>query len=542
MKRTSKISAIVPLVCGLAVGLVILLVGGLVIGMAAQQKEVVFTYVTNQETMSFDPADYSDMTTSANIFNTHDPLVYPVKGKAPEPCVAESWKISEDGTTYTFYIRKAIKFHDGTDLTAEDVVFSLRRMLRLNLGFAWLWAGLFEPEDVEATDEYTVVFHLKKPFAPFMATLVQFHIVSKDLIMKEKKPGEFGKFGDYGREYLQTHDAGSGPYMVESVTLGDRIHFVKFEDYWKGWEENQIDEIHWLVIPEIATIKTMMLKGTADMCTEGLPPEMMEDLDKAPGINVVEKPSIKVFLTHMNNKKPPLDDVNVRKAISYAIDYEAVSTTVFPGPQAVGPVPPGVPGHNSNVVVYSRDLEKAKQFLEKSKYSMEELKQMKLTFVYVSYVEMFRKLALLFNNSLADIGLTVDIQSEVWGRLCDMATKPETTPHLACMWVSAKYPTADYHTVMMYTPRGWKAYPGMSWYENPEVTELVQQARLTVDPEERYRLYGKAQRIITEDSATVWLTNPPLRRPMQTYVKGFRYPGVLSYDLDFYSLRIKNGR
>lgn len=521
------------------VGLLILLLGGIGIGAVGQQDKIVFTYVTSQETMSFDPANYSDMTESANVFNTYDPLVYPVKGQPPKPWVAESWKASEDGKTYTFNIRKGIKFHDGTDLTAEDVVFSMRRMLRLNLGFAWLWQDILDPRDVKTTGEYTVKFNLKEPFGPFIPSLVTFHIVSKDAILKHKKPGDYGEFGDYGREYLQTHDAGSGPYKVTEVSRGDSITFTRFEDYWKGWEENQIYEIHWKVIPEISTIKSMMLKGEADMSTEGLPPEIMETLDKSPGVKVVNKPSIKVFLAHMNNKKPPFDDPNVRKAVSYAIDYDTIAEKIFPGNQAIGPVPPGVPGHSDDVVVYHKDLEKAKQYLEKSKYTMEELKDMEIEFFYTSYVEMFRKTALLVKRDLEEIGLKVKITSGTWGHLTDRAAKAETAPHMTCMWISAKYPSAAYYINMMYTPSGWGAYPGMSFYENPEVTRLAKEANRTVDAEKRYQLYAKAQKLITEDAASLWLSNPPLRRPMQNYVKGFEFPGVLSYDLDFYNLRIE---
>lgn len=489
--------------------------------------------------MALDPAKHLDMTEIGNILTAYDPLVFPVFKEAPEPWIAESWEISEDGTTYTFHIRKGIKFQDGTELTAEDVAFSMRRVLRLGLGYSYLWADSLEPEDVEVTDEYTVVFHLKEPYAPFLSTFVQFFIVNKDLVIREKKPGEFGEFGDYGQKYLETHTAGSGAYMVESVTLGDRIHFVKFEDYWRGWEENQIDDIYWLVIPEQATIKMMMLEGTADICSSAVLPEIQKLLGEAPGIDYVEFPSVKTFFTHMNNQKPPLDDVNVRKAISYAIDYEALTTVIFPGSQAVGPVPPGVAGHNPDVVVYSRDLEKAKQYLEKSKYSLEELKEMKLNYVAATGIDMFKKTALLFKDNLKDIGLNVEIQAETWGRLCDMATTPETSPHMCCMWLSITYPSADRHTTMIYTPRVWGTYSGMSWYDNPKVVELLNQARVTIDSKERFRLYGEAQRIIAEDAASVFMTNPPMSRCKQTYIKGFTNRGAESYDLYFHDLKIE---
>jgi len=123
------------------VGLVVVLLGGLAIGVA-HAEEVVLTYVTHQETMCFDPAKSVDETELGNVFNTYDLLVYPLEtGKAPAPWLAESWDVSEDGLTYTFNLRKGVLFHDGTELTAEDVAFSMDRMLRINMGFSWLWTG-----------------------------------------------------------------------------------------------------------------------------------------------------------------------------------------------------------------------------------------------------------------------------------------------------------------------------------------------------------------------------------------------------------------
>lgn len=531
MNKLSKVSLAV---------LVFTLIGGLIIG-AAQQDETVYRFVTNQETMVFDPAKSVDETELGNVFNTYEPLVYPIEpGKAPVPWLAKEWEVSEDGLTYTFKLREGIKFHDGTEVTAEDVAFSMDRMLRINLGFAWLWSGILDPGDTEVVDKYTVAFRLNKPFGPFIATLVEFLIMNKDLLIKEKKPGEFGEFGDYGQAYLETHDAGSGPYIVEDVELGDKIVFKKFADYWRGWKPNQVDKVIWEVIPETATIVLKMKKGEGDMSCQWLTVEQFEDLAKTPGVKVREDPQMQLFLAQVNNKKKPFDDPNVRKAVSYAFDYKTAIEEIFKGgKQAEGPVPILMPGHNPDLTVYHRDLAKAKQFLEKSKYSLEELGKMKLTYVYVTGLEIERKVGLLLRSNLKDIGLNVEIRKEMWSRITDMATKPEATPHFTAIYHTAKYPSPDSHTYLMFNPNAWGNYISMSWYENPEVTKLTEEARTTADTQKRYKLYGEVQKIVTEEAAALFIANPVHRIALSERTKGYKYPGILGYDLVFYNIMIE---
>jgi peptide/nickel transport system substrate-binding protein len=242
----------------------------------------------------------------------------------------------------------------------------------------------------------------------------------------------------------------------------------------------------------------------------------------------------------MHNKKPPLDCIYVRKAISYAYDYETTIKDIFKGGvQAQGPVPILMPGHNPDVVVYRRDIEKAKEYLQKSKYSLEELKKMKLTYVWVTGVELERMTGLLLKSNLKEIGLEVEIRGEMWSRIVDMVTKPETTPHFVAIYHTAKYPSPDSHTYLMFHPRAWGTYMSASWYENPKVTELLDKARRTVDMEERYKLYGEVQRIVTEDAALLFIINPMHRIAFRDHVKGYEFMGILGYDLVFYNLRME---
>ena len=197
-------------------------------GLAAAQgppaKDVSFTYLEGQEVTTIDPAKHTDESALHAVINMYDPLLYPKVGEnsmEPGPHVATSWRVTDGGKTYTFQIRKGIKFHDGKELTADDVVFSLQRMLALKKGFSWLWNNVLTAEQVRASGPGTVVFTLNQPYAPFLSTLTQLFIVNRDQVLANKKAGTFGELGDYGEAYLGEKTAGSGSVHDGVVGPGD---------------------------------------------------------------------------------------------------------------------------------------------------------------------------------------------------------------------------------------------------------------------------------------------------------------------------------
>ncbi|HEY64510.1 MAG TPA: ABC transporter substrate-binding protein [Caldilineae bacterium] len=502
-----------------------------------EAPEIAITYATQQTTVTLDPALHVDETQSLHVMNVYDPLVFPTKGGPPRPHLAESWEVSDDGLTYTFHLRKGVKFHDGTELTAEDVAFSMDRMLSIGKGFSWLWKGVLDPGDTEAVDDYTVVFHLNKPYGPFLATLVQLFIVNKDLLMANKQDGDYGEFGDYGMAFLNQQDAGSGPYWVETYEPGVKTVFRKFDDYWGGWEPGQVDKATFLIVSEMATQKLMLQRGEVDMIEQWHSVETFEELKQSPGIVVEEDPNVQLFFLSMNNKKPPLDNVEVRRAISYAFDYDTAVNVIFKGAaQARGPVPILLPGHNPNTIQYTRDLEKAKKHLEASGIDPS---QYKLNYVYVTGLESEEKIGLLLQANLKELGFEVELQPEPWARMVELVSKPETAPHFMAVFHTAKYPSPDGHTYLMFHPNAWGTYMSCSYYENPEVSALLEEARATVDTEKRYELYGKVQEIVADEAAALFIANPLHRIAHRDRITGYTFLGVLGYDLTWYPLRVK---
>ncbi len=206
--------------------ILMMILGILVIGAtaAAQTKdENSIIRMTEDWPTYCDPAVGSDFSDTIALVNIHDTLVFPNPDGSVRPHVATKWDVSEDGLTYKFYIRKGVKFHSGNELTAEDVAFSMNRLLTIGEGYAYLYMGVIG--SATALDRYTVEFKLNNKFGPFVSSLIRLYIVEKQVVMAniDKTTNIYGEFGDYGKQWLLTNDAGSGPYKLKDVKMEEYI-------------------------------------------------------------------------------------------------------------------------------------------------------------------------------------------------------------------------------------------------------------------------------------------------------------------------------
>jgi peptide/nickel transport system substrate-binding protein len=487
---------------------------------------------------SLDPKNQSSNWEYVVADNVYDSLVYP--DPSPEilckPWLAESWEISSDAKTYTFHLKKGVKFHDGSEVTAEDVSFSMERQQRVGGAIAAYFKAI-KPGATEVIDKYTVTFHLEKPDPSFLASLFVFKVMNKKQILKYKEEGKFGEFGDYGEKWIDTHDAGSGPYKVVKRVHGDRLLLEKFEDYsLRKWSVNSIDKVSIYIIPEIVTIATKMRKGEIDLADWTLLPKTMKELEKIEGIKVYYDAIDTPWNLILNNKKSPLDDVYVRKAMAYAFDYETVIKHILVGGvRSQGPVPINVAGHNSKLLVYERDIKKAKDLIKKSKYSQKELSKFELELAAVAGSERFVNIGLLAASNFKEIGLNIKVKEARWADICQHQAKPETAFPIAVFYQSGKIPHPQQFLVF-YTPEGWGTPypPGGIYYENPEVTALIEKAKTASTIEKQFEYYGKAQEFIVDDSPCLFLHNDLLPQPIWQYVKGYTMPaGAAYYQLRF---------
>jgi len=156
-----------------------------------------------------DPAVGSDFSSTSSLANLYDTLVFPNTDGGVDPHLAESWEVSDDGLTWTFKLKEGVKFHNGDELKASDVAWSMNRLLEIGEGLAYVFLGTVE--SATAVDDYTVEFKLSQPSGLFLTSLIRLYVANEDQVMENiVTPGPHGDKGDFGKEWLLTNDAGSG--------------------------------------------------------------------------------------------------------------------------------------------------------------------------------------------------------------------------------------------------------------------------------------------------------------------------------------------
>ena len=500
----------------------------------AQKRPIECRWAVEMVIADIDPANQRHNWEYLAALNLYDTLVFPDQEKGYIPWIAKSWDISPDGKAYTFHLKKGLPFHDGTEITAEDVAFSMDRMLELG-GKISTYFKKVKPRTTKVPDKYTVQFNLSEKDPAFMYSLFLFKVLNKDFVLKNKEEGRYGEFGDYGVKFLQNHDAGSGPYMVVENKHGNYLKMKRFEEYpLTKWKPNSIDLITVYIIPEMVTLAAKLKKGEVDMVAWSLDVKIQRELQKDPNFAVEEDSMPVPWLLIMNNKKKPLDDIYVRKAVAHSHDRHTITTQILAGGKpAKGPVPKELRPGCEDIVTYEYDLEKAKEMLKKSKYSPEELKKFEMGIAAAAGSERFKKIALLVSSNLKKIGLNAQVKAIRYADICQHQAKPETAYHFVIFYHPAMVPH-PYTYLIFYTPEGWGTAwpPGGIYYNNPKVTELISKGNNASDIEEQRRYYCEAQKLIAMDSPVSWSHQTLRLMPKWRYVKGWQYPvGAMFYEL-----------
>jgi peptide/nickel transport system substrate-binding protein len=464
-----------------------------------------------------DPAVGSDFSSTSSLVNLYDTLVFPNTEGGVDPWVAESWDVSDDGLTWTFHLKKGVMFHNGSELTASDVAFSMNRLLEIGEGLAYVFLGVVDK--AEALDDYTVEFTLAKPTGLFLISLIRLYIVDEEEVMANiVTPGPYGDNGDYGKEYLLTHDAGSGPYTVVEFPLEEYLLMEKYDDWWGEFGEDAPDEVRFIATTEAATIRTMMSRQELEISDQWQTVEALQALDELEGVDIVAFPQLTEFYYMVHNRKPPTDDIHFRKAMAYAFDYDAAVGLEWPGTkQSVGPVPSLCAGHKADVFVYHRDLDKAREELALSKYA-DQLDQYPVEVHWCTEVPAEEKFALLFQANMAEIGINVNIVSTPWMSMVEEGGSEDTSPHIQTTYVSADFPDAGSILKLRYHSDAAPTWSQNEWLLDTTLDEMIDDALSTVDEAERYAKYAALQDYIVDLCPSLFLYDQVEKHAVQSYV------------------------
>ncbi len=461
-----------------------------------------------------DPGVGSNAIEAAVHFNLYDALVFAEIDGNIVPHVAEEWTAADDGLSYTFKIRKGIKFHDGSELNAEDVAFSMNRMLAIGEGFAYLYTPYVQ--EATALDESTVEFKMKQTFGPFVASLVRMAVVNKDLIMENLADGPYGEFGDYGKNYLLTHDAGSGPYYMTEMQMEEHMLAQRFEDYWLGFGENPPEQFKAMAVNDPATIRTLMSRKELEITDEWQAVENLQALEAIDGVTVTTMYTGALINIEMNTQKAPTDDIHFRKALAYLFDYDTATSSIYPDTkQAVGPVSASYKGHDDSLFQYSYNLEKAKEELAQSKYA-NELANYPLTISWSADVPDEEKLCLLLQAACAEVGITVNISKEPFSTLIANSAGVETTSHLTIMYPSDSYGEAGSVLNLRYHSATSGTFTQFEWLQDPAIDAAIEASLAEMDTDKRMQMYQDIQKDLVEICPSIWVLEWPEMRAYQS--------------------------
>ena len=473
-----------------------------------------------------DPHQIFDVPMQVYSLNTYDNL-YRYQGNPPqlEPWLAQSHTVTADGLTWEFKLRSGVKFHDGSDMTAEDVVYSFRRVLAIGKAPAGAFKPVLKPENVTAPDKATVRFVLDKPYAPFLAAIPIVMVVNPRIV----KANETGD--EWAQKWLANNSAGSGAYQLDATTYRplERADLKKFDGHFKGWADAPKAPILFQILPtrETSTRVLGLLQGSIDLTDSYLPTDQVERIQKAKGVHIEKNTSMRIFILRMNNKKAPFDNIDARKCIAYAFNYDGFIKEILKGyaERNPAPMPNNLWGYPKDIKGYDFDLAKAKQHCDAAKAAGAPMGR-PLQIHIQTQLEQTNQAAQLLQSDLKQIGIDLKIVADTWANLTTNTAKAETTPDMWVHWVSTYFVDPENWVGQMYDSQFHGTWKASSWYQNAKVDELLRKARVTIPQAERQPLYEEATRLIVADSPDIWVYNTVEIRGVTDRVKGFKFSPV----------------
>ncbi len=480
---------------------------------------------------NIDPAVGHDGAISETQKALYDTL-YRHLGNPPElvPWLATSHEVSEDAREWTFTLDERAKFQDGSPVTADAIVYSAQRLLKINKGVAWMFKGILTEAGVEAVDDHTVKFTLEQPFAPFL------HATAWLFVLNPKVVQEHEQGGDLGQAWLISNSAGSGPFKIKRWEPGRIYEFESDPNYWRGWEGPRLRGYVRQVVRESSTKRLMLERGEIHFA-DWMSVEDIQLLKNVPGVVVPEEPSIATYTIKLNNKRGPTADVNVRRAISYAFDYNALLEVMAGRAVRIyGPLAPSLPGVKKDLRGYETDIERAKAELAKSPQWKDGFE---IEYMYVTGLEEERKTGLILLDQLSKLNITVKITPVEWANAVALFADPEQSPLMFPIYSGSDYPDPDNFLWQSFHSSSAGTWMGANHYSNSEVDRLLEEARATTDWDKRAQLYARVQEIVVDEAVEIFCFSQVGGLPYRDVVQGYEYCPVMGSSPFWYRISLK---
>jgi peptide/nickel transport system substrate-binding protein len=428
------------------------------------------------------------------LYNVYETLVRLQPDGSITGLLASDWEVSDDGLTYTFYLREGATFHNGEPLTAEDVVFSINNVI--NKDPAHPFATTFAPiTSVEAPDQATAVITVSQVSANLLFFLTQ----GQGVILEESAIGD-----------IENTPVGSGPFTFDSWTVGDSIVLSRNDAYWG--EPAILETVTFRYINDPSALTNAMLAGDIDVLAGVSAPETLETFGDGE-FRIEEGETYGEIVLSLNGRRAPFDNVLVRQAVSHAIDRQAIVDLAYAGYGTVigSFASPLEPWYKDLSGVYPYDVQAAQDLMDEAGVGEVTIEMILPPISYAG------RSGEIIASQLAEIGITVNITNVEWG-----------------VWLEDVFANYDFDMsiVSHVEPRDLAQYGNPDYYwgnDSPEVADLLAQADAEPDEAARNALYQQVLDGITEVAADNWLFVLPALAVTKTGISGYKIdlPGSL---------------
>ena len=418
----------------------------------------------------------------------------------PKPLLAKSWDLSEDRKTYTFHLQDNVKFHDGTAMTADDVIFSV---MKFHFELAPRARSVFANiKSATAPDPNTVVFTLERPFEPF---LLMFDVTTVAIMPKHIYEGT-----DFRNNPANQTPIGTGPFKLFEWQRGNFISLKRFDDYWKPGQP-YLDGVTYRIVPDSQSRALALQTGQVLMsAANDIEPFDVPRFQQQPNLKV-ETAGWEYFSPllwiDLNHRVKPLGDVRVRQAISMALDRDFILRRLWfgVGKAATGPVASTTRFFDPSVRLAPHDVKAAIALLDEAGWKPDaDGVRFKLRHLTLPYGEIYARLAEYFRASMKQIGIEVTLESLDAGgwarRVSDWDY--DTTPMFVYQYgdptlgVERTYVSSNIQKILFTNTGG---------YSNPEVDRLFTEARTAPLPADRQTAFFAVQKLLVAEIPQLWL-------------------------------------
>jgi peptide/nickel transport system substrate-binding protein len=485
----------------------------------------------------FDPATNNESLGNLLLYATTEGLVRvdPQNINQFKPQLAERWESNEDYTVWTFYLRENARFHDGTPVDAQAVKLSFARLINSQSNYSFILAQFIDDPDIQMVvkGQHILEFRFDRPTPLLLKALSSSYgsyVISPTAVQQHDKNG------DMAHEWLQTHEAGSGPYILSELSPNQQAILTRFEDWW-GWDDGwHFDKVLLRIVPERSSRRSLIEKGDVDIAFD-FGAEDWEALKKNSNVVVHLSDGLTVQYIALG-KYGPLEDPRVRQAISYAFDYNGYVNGIWKGhvPRANGVFARRLLCHDPNVFMYETNLEKARQLLEEAGI------QEGLELRYLTTGDRQEAIAgQILQAQLAKIGINLKIEQREIVSFVSLVFSdvkwPERPELMGFTWWPDYNDPTNWTRVLFHSDAAGSMGGNIGLYGNERVDEIIDQGNGILDEDELCEIYREFQDIVVrQDPAWIPLVELPNEVVLRSDISGYQNNPAYHNTFDFHQL------